>query len=363
MHRRGWIQPRVAVRRRSGAGVGDEFRPFVAPVARLLNQVSAHLGPAFVVRRAPLQIDLRRSIRHRLEPGRRIGHGCVGRGAGDIRARPLANLVDRRDAVVHRRGRIQPRVAVRRRSGAGVGDELLPNVASVARLLDPVAAHRGPAVVVRRAPLQIDLRRSIFHRLEPGRRIGHRCVGRGAGDIRRSARTGRIERRHPIVSGRRRRQSGVGVRGHIRSDVCLHRPRYSSVGGDVHPVSADVVASVVGGGRPREVDPRRIGRHRLEPGRRIGHGCVGRGAVRVRYRTGARLVDRRDAVVPRLARIQPAVRVARQGGAEVPPHRHDPRRRPGLGHLELVPGNVRTAVVIRLRPREVDPRRIRRLSR
>ena len=60
--------------------------------------------------------------------------------------------------------------------------------------------------------------------------------------------------------------------------------------------------------------------------------------------------------MPRIARIQPAVHVARHGGAVVPPRRHDPRRRPGLGHLELVPCNLRAAVVLRLRPREVDLR-------
>ena len=145
----------------------------------------------------------------------------------------------------------------------------------------------------------------------------HGIVGRRRSARRRRADARPVDRRDPVVAHAPRQQAGVREGGDRGLGVGLQVDPRGARLRDLDAVAGDPRTAVVGGSDPEQIDLRGRDVVGHEPGGRVGHGRVGGRARDPRRIAHADPVDRRDAVVPRRGRREPAVRVEGGRGARV----------------------------------------------
>ncbi len=214
---------------------------------------------------------------------------------------------------------------------------------------------KGPDVVGRRRPGEIDLAQREARCRESRRHCRRLCVGPGLrGRVlhcRVAAQVaGRIGGPHPVPVRGRRRQPDVVERGAGRGRD-LDEVRTSRTLTTLDPIPGH--ADVVGRRRPRQVHQARTGRCGGQPGRRAGGGRVGalrggRNDARVAAQVGSRIGGPHPVPVRGRGR-QTGVVEARPGRS---PDLDEVRTTRTLTTLNPVPGHPH--VVGRRRPRKVD---------
>ena len=255
---------------------------------------------------------------------------------GGIGRRSRSRTVDGRDPIVTCRRRPQARMSEGGGGGTRVFHQVRPVPAAVFGHLDEIAGDRRAAIVGGSLPFEVDPRGSVGRGRQGGGWVGdHRIRGRG-GRVRPLAHARRVDRRHPVVPGARRIQSGVCMlRRGGAGVVHEHLPRGAVTIEDLDAVTRDTGTAVVDRRLPRQVDARRAPRRGRQLGRRIGNHGSGAGPGAPRRVTRAHRIDRRHPVVPGAARIQSLVAMARRGGPRVG-HQYRPGGTAALVHLDLV---------------------------
>ena len=309
-------------------------------------------APAVVGGREPEQVDLGGRDVIGNQPGWRIGHGRVGGGARDPRRIAHTDPVDRRDAVVARRGRREPRVRVDGGRGARIGHQVLPAPAPVGRHFDAVAGDARTPVVRGRLPGEGDLRGADRLGVETSRHPRHGRVGGRARRVRKRSHPREVDRSDPVVPRGRGPEVHVGERRRRRVRVAADDvPGRASVVGRLDAVAENRDAAGVAGRVPRQVDARRAHRLGHQPGRGIGKVGVREGHRRERPLAGAHAVDGRDLVLIPGHRVEPGVGEGRGRVPRVRPD-DDPVAVVGPDHPDAVAGDGRPSVGLRRIPGE-----------
>ena len=228
--------------------------PGPLPVFRDLDSVAGDRRPAVVGRRIPFKVDPRRTngIGHQI-PGRTRHVGSRGRPGGQ-RGPSRTLPVVRRDPIVTRGRRLQ--VADRVPRGCrGRGDQQLPARNAIVRDFDSVTRDGGTPIVRGGIPREGDAR----GRLPGGPQTG-RCCRHGGGSGRAYC-AGKltpapgIDRGHPIVAGRARPETRMGIPGSRAGVRHQDAPARPAIGRGFYNIPGDALAAVRSRLRPEKVDP------------------------------------------------------------------------------------------------------------
>ena len=330
----------MQVGRGRAAGVGHDFGPTRDAVEGHLDQVALDRAPAVRGRPRPGEEESVASPQDRSdrpEARGRARNGDIGGCADDARPSAPVHPVDRRDSVVAGAAGAEAGVGVCGGCGLRVGLKRHPAAASGAGHFDPVAGDRASSVGEGRSPAQRD------HGCAPGRGgqppgcVRHAQLRRRAVDIRGAARSGRVDRRHPVVAGGAPGEAGVTVAGRRAPGIAQSRPPRTSVRRPFDPVSCDRAPAVLQRGVPVQFDHRGAVGDGLEVARRPGRP----GGRRVHIRRGPRAegVHRPDPVSAYGARRSSLVPVHAHG--RVRPKDPGPAVH---GHVDLIVGDRSAAV-------------------
>ena len=280
-----------------GVRVEVQVRPGRSAVRGDLDSVAGNRGTPVVGGRDPREVDLQRSGSGGGQVGRCIRRAGGGGRIVHIRCRAISYSVDGRHPVVQRGIRHETRVTVLRIVGVRVGLQHRPTRGARVRNFDPVSGNRRAVVVCRRGPRQIDLGHADRRGPQSLRRAGDVGSGGGAVHIGCGAHSHRVDRTHLVVSGRARREAGVGPMGK-RPDLPQCRPGDARVHRILDPIACDVGTAIEGGLIPIQVDPRRPGGCGRQVSRSVGDPGGGGGAGEVGSRTSANRVDCKYPIVP-----------------------------------------------------------------